>query len=133
MGVYSNIQIALDTKLASLSGSPSIAWENVAYRPTAGTSFLRPQHVSLDAERQTISDRTTKLTGTYHIDVFTEAEKGVGANNTLVDAIVSHFNGVETLTSSSTTLAITSVYRESKGLVNEWYMASVRINYFVFN
>lgn len=133
MGVYTDIQAALDTKLAALAGVPDIAWENVSYTPTSGTSFIRPTNIPTDANRVVLATRIQRISGIYQIDIFTEAEKGAGACNTLVDSIFDHFNGVETLTSGTTVIAISNLARTTIGDMSDWFMCSITINYFVYN
>jgi len=39
--IYDDIRAALETTLASIPNIPTIAWENVTFNPTTGTSFVK--------------------------------------------------------------------------------------------
>lgn len=41
--VYDDIRSALEITLNSVSGVPSIAWENVSFSPAAGSSYVKPR------------------------------------------------------------------------------------------
>jgi hypothetical protein len=43
--IQNDIRAALESHLAATSGLPSIAYENVAFEPTTGTSFLKVQYL----------------------------------------------------------------------------------------
>ena len=55
MGVYTNIQAALDTELNTISGSPSIAWPNTAFTPTHGTLYLEPTLLPSPSRLETLN------------------------------------------------------------------------------
>ena len=42
MSIYNTARAVLDTKLASVSGLPDVAWENVPYKTDPTVAFLKP-------------------------------------------------------------------------------------------
>ena len=41
--IYDDIRAALETKLNSVSGVPSISWENLQFSPTTGQPYVKPR------------------------------------------------------------------------------------------
>lgn len=131
--VFKDIQAALDTRLNSLSGSPSIAWENMPFTPTQGTLYLRPTFLPADSIPATLSaSGTDEHMGIYQIDIFVEAGKGKGEAITQADAIADHFKPVTELTYNSKTVRCIKVARASAQTVDGWYQIPIEISYLAF-
>lgn len=126
MSVFSNIQIALDSRLDAGSFGLSIAYENIDYTPVESTSFIRPTTLYGSAEVADVA-RLEKFSGIYQIDVFVEVEKGPGALNTLLDSIRDHFKSNLSLTAGSDTIMIRSIGRTSASRDRAWYQGSVEV------
>ena len=128
MGVFSNIQAALDTQLATLSGLPAVAWPNVRYVPVLGTTYLRPTLLPSNSVLNTVAGMS-KHPGIYQVDIFTEAEKGQGAGLTLADSIKTLFEASRRLTAGSDTIFIKSVSVGKGERQDAWNHIFVEINY----
>lgn len=128
MGVFSNVQRALDTQLATLSASPPVAWSNVKYTPVVGTSYLRPTILPANSELTTLTDHK-RNPGVYQVDIFTEVEKGEGAGLTLADSIKSLFEGNRRLTAGSDIVFIKQISLGRGERQNAWNHIFVEIHY----
>lgn len=129
MGVFLDIESALETKLAGISGAPKIQWENDAsYKPTIGTPFWRPTNIPFKSDVASNS-MLQKHQGIYHVDVFGVVNKGVGGIIGDLDKIYTAFNSVISLTSGSSRVDIQNVSRGK--IVNEdaWCHGFIEINY----
>ena len=133
MGVFTDIQVALDQRLNTTSGLPAVAWENLDFTPTKGTSFVRPTNLSADGQTISIGDRLQSLPGIYQVDVFTDVNQGAGALNTVCDSIRDHFNSVDTLTEGTTEVWLQSINRIPPERDEAWLRGSVIINYIVYS
>lgn len=131
MSVFTNIQVALDTRLAAGSFGIPIVYENVPYSPVAGTSWLRATTLFADAEVVTVS-RKERFRGIYQVDVFVELEKGSGDLNTLLDAVRDHFKASLNLTAGSDQIIIRNIGRTAATRDRAWYQGSVEVNFDVF-
>ncbi len=128
MGVFSNIQAALDTKLATLSGLPSVAWDNTKFIPTLGTTFLRPTLLPASSSLFTLNE-VRRNPGIYQVDIFTEVEKGPSAGLALADSIKTLFEGARRLTAGADTIFIKQVSLGKGERQDAWNHTFVEINY----
>jgi hypothetical protein len=132
MGILTNIELALHTRLATLSGSPSIEWPNTHFNPTENTLFLRPTILPSDTSLSTLAG-VEEHKGIYQVDVFVPLEKGVSALHTLLDGIDSLFKGNKTLTAGGDTIFIQAVSRGRTERQESWYVGFVEVNYLSYS
>jgi hypothetical protein len=135
MSVYTNIQIALDTKLNTISGSPSIAWPNTEFTPTHGTLYLEPIILPIVSSLETLNDYQ-RYSGIYQINVSVPLEKGTATVNLWTDRIVDLFIGDRRLVSGADTVLIQNTdrgptQRDTDNGV-EYYRTNVDINFIVY-
>ena len=90
MGVFNNIQSALDTTLAGVSSIPHIVYQNVEYIPVQGTTYVRPTLLPANSPLLTISG-AQKYAGIYQVDIFSPTGKGRGAALTIAENIKTAF------------------------------------------
>jgi hypothetical protein len=128
MGVFSNIQRALDTQLATLSGLPAVAWPNAKYVPVIGTTFIRPTVLPASSSLYTLNE-VRHNPGIYQVDIFTEVEKGLNASLTLADSIKALFETDRRLTAGSDTIFIKQVSLGKGERQDAWNHIYVEINF----
>lgn len=136
MGVYSNTQIALDTKLNEISGSPSIAWPNTAFTVTQGTTYLEPYLLSVNQNLLTLANYK-QYDGIYQIGISVPLEKGTATLNMWVDRINTLFESDRELLQGSDRVFIKNinrgpVMRDTSNRV-EYYRTFVDINFTVYS
>lgn len=131
MGVFTNIEAALHTRLATLSGSPAVQWPNTKYQPTENTTFLRPTVLPAATVLNTIAG-AEEHKGIYQIDVFVPVEKGVSALNTLLDSIQDLFKSNKVLTATDV-VWVQAVGRGRAQRQEAWYVGFVEVNYLCYS
>lgn len=131
MSVFINIENALNTKLATLSGSPAVQWPNTRYQPSENTPFLRPTILPAATVLDTLAG-TEEHKGIYQIDVFVPLEKGISAVNTLLDSIATLFRASKTLAATDIVF-IQSISRGKAERQESWYVSFVQINYICYS
>ncbi len=131
MGVFTNIEAALHTRLATLSGSPAVAWPNVHYQPTENTTFLRPTILPAATVLNTLAGMEEHK-GIYQVDVYVPAEKGVSALNTLLDSIQSLFKSNKTITATDVVF-VQAVSRSPAVRDEAWFTGFVEVNYICYS
>lgn len=129
--VFSNIQNALNTRLSTLTGTPSVAWPNVKFNPQIYTEYLRPTLLPATTTLHQV-DGTQKHQGIYQVDIFVPADKGVALATQYADAIITHFKG-QTLTSGTDTIFIQAVGIGSFIRDEAWYKTYVEIYYLCYS
>lgn len=131
MGTLIDIQLALDSKLSTLSPAVSTAWPNTKYKPTENTSFLRPTLLSTRQPGETLSGGQYHK-GIYQIDIFVPLEKGVSALLTIEDNLYTLFRKT-TLTKNSTVVWIKSVNRGPTQRDDAWYHGIIEVEFTCFD
>lgn len=129
MGVFSNIQKAMDTTLASVSAIPPIAWSNVEYIPTQGATFVRPTLMPAGSQMATLNG-TSRNPGIYQIDIFTPSGKGQGASLVIADAIKIKFESNRRIAANSDTIFILQVSLGKGERENAWDHIFVEVHYY---
>ena len=136
MGVYANIQTALDTKLNEISGSPSIAWPNTTFTVSHGTLYLEPYLLSVNQTLLTLSNYQ-QYDGIYQIGISVPLEQGTATLNTWVDRVNTLFASDRELLASGDRILIKHinrgpVMRDTADRV-EYYRTFVDINFTVYS
>jgi len=128
MGVFTDIQKALEVKLASISGAPAIVWENTKYTPSMGTKYWRPTLLPAASQLASV-DALQKHQGIYQVDIFVTPEKGPKLLIDELDKIYAAFNTTLSLTSGSTRVDILGVGRGSGRNEGAWYTGFIGMYY----
>lgn len=133
MALFTDIQAALDQRLAGVLGIPTIAFENVRFTPVAGTSYVRPTVILGTSALITLDIKRQTNPGIYSIAIFTESEKGPAAANTIADAIYDNFKAVNSITEGSTDVWIQGITRTQAVRDEAWYTTTVDIQFLVYS
>jgi uncharacterized protein DUF4128 len=131
MGVFTNIEAALHTRLATLGSSPPVAWPNTNYRPIENTTFIRPTVLPASTNLETLAGMEQHV-GIYQVDVFVPLEKGVATLDSWLDAIQSLFKSNKTLTATDVVF-VQAVSRSPAVRDEAWYTGFVEINYICYS
>ncbi len=131
MGVFSNIEIALNTRLATLSPLPLVAWPNVEFEPKENILFIRPTVLPVGSNLNQLNG-TELHKGIYQVDVYVPLEKGILVVNNLLDSIKTLFSSNRTLTATDT------VFIQEIGLgkaqrQESWYVGMVEVHYLCYS
>lgn len=127
MSTFNDIQNALNAKLASISGLPTIFYENIQNTPSQGTSYLRPTVLPASSELYTFTEGDLHH-GIYQIDIYTQVKKGTSPMLLLADAIRDGFRRAK-LTSGSTTVFIQNISISPAQQIENWWHCYVEVNY----
>lgn len=127
---FKDIDAALDARLNTMVGLPSVAWPNKKFEPTLETLYLRPTNLQGETVPVTNEDMTV---GVYQIDVFAESGNGNATVVAMADTITDHFkHGTEMVSNSiiveSKTVKINNINNDDNG----WIHLAVEVEYFSF-
>lgn len=132
MSLFNNIQNALNSRLATVSGLPTVYYANTEAEPTQGTNFVRATLLPAKSESYTFAQEN-KHQGIYQVDIFTQLKKGTAPLLLIADAIRDHFRAVKSVTSSSDTIFIQAVSLSQAQRVESFWHCYVEIEYLTFN
>jgi hypothetical protein len=134
MTIFVDINAALTNHLNTMTGKPSIAWENVEFTPVKGTLYIRPTLLPGDSIPATIGTAGHDINrGVYQIDIFAPPNDSTKAALDMADLISTRFKHGSVLTSNSVTVEIQSVSRRpALNDPNGWYKLMIEIVYYSF-
>jgi len=128
MGVFSDIQAALDTRLSTVAGLPAVAWENVHYKPSEGTPYVRPTNIAGDSTLDTMARQQMNI-GIYQVDLFYPTSNGTGTMLAMLDTIYDHFKADNELVENTTKVIVRSIGRTRVDREGSWSTAGIEIAY----
>jgi len=102
------VRLALRTFLETMAGLPtSRAWENVAFTPTTGTTWIAESYLPGPARKITLGALGEMETlPQYVVQVNVASNAGVGTADGLVDDILTHFAPETSITVTGATLRV---------------------------
>ncbi len=128
MGVLNDIQNALNTKLDSLSGLPTIYWQNTSKEPIQGTNFIRATLLPAAGRLLTLNNENEHI-GIYQVDIFTKINNGTSQALLLADIIREGFLR-QSLITNTTIVHIQNISMSQAQRDESWWHMFVEINYF---
>jgi len=127
MSVYNDIQNALNIKLATVSGLPTVYYPNHQDTPVQGTSYVRPTLLPTRGEIYTLNGGNMH-TGLYQVDIYTQLKKGTSPLLLIADAIRDTFKRTS-LTQGTTVVHIQNISISQAQRVESWWHCYVEVNY----
>lgn len=87
--IYDDIRAALETKLNSVSGVPSISWENLQFSPTTGQPYVKPRLLPTRREPAVRGlNPQMYYQGVFRVECYVPEGNGPGAGDDLADKII---------------------------------------------
>ena len=124
--IFNDVQAALDTKLATVSGTP-VAFPNIPYTPQATTTYLRASFLPAETVQAALgASGKDETNGIYQIDVVTPRGSG---RPQLIDTVADLFKRGTVLTYNSIKVRIRSVSMAPAILDDEWYFVPISVNF----
>jgi len=132
--IYDDIRVALEVKLSNVSGLPEVAWENLTYSPTTGTSFVKPRLVPTVREPAVRGlNPQIYYQGIFRVDCFVPEGLGPAAADDLADKIIDAFEATTDVTNGSTNVSIRYAEREQGMPDGSFFMVPVNIGWYIYN
>lgn len=126
----SNIRAAFVTRLQAFPALPPVAWENIAYTPVTGTTYLRPYLLPAEPFQAEIgSNGQNRHTGIYQINIFAPAGCGTATVNTLRDALINHFKRGTVLTYSGISVTCEKAFAGPMPTETDWVRIPITVRY----
>lgn len=124
--IFNDVQAALDTKLATITGT-SVAFPNVPYKPQAGTTYLRASFLPAETVQASMgANGKDETNGIYQIDVV--VPRGTGRPQ-LIDTVADLFKRGTVLSYNSISVRVRSVSMSPAILDDEWYFVPISVNF----
>ena len=128
MGVFNDIQNALNAKLNSISGDlPLIYWPNSQLEPNRNNSYIRPTLLPASSENYTLNGGNYHQ-GIYQVDIFVQLNKGTAAAFLLADQIRELFLR-QSIVANTTIVHIQNISMSQAQRDEGWWHVFVEVNY----
>ena len=126
----SDIRSAFATKLLAFTSVPSIAWENTAFTPAAGATYLRPTLLTAEPVQAEIGAAgLNRHTGVFQVSIYAPTGTGLLAINTLRNSLIDYFKRGTQLQYGAVTVTISKAFAGAYLQETAWIHVPVTIRY----
>lgn len=129
------IRTVLETHLSTTPSPalPALAWPNVPYTPTVGTPYITVEFIPVLRRPVVVGpDPEQRHSGLFYLTVFTPESRGADAGLTIVDQLLTRFNGHTSITGATVNVSIE--YSEAKMALHmpPFYAIPVEIGWYAY-
>jgi len=134
MSIINDIRACLDTHLAGTVGLPAVAYQNVPYEPTTGTTFVKVDMVPT-SRRPAVRglNPQQRYDGLYSILICTPENLGPGAGYDVADLLLDRFDATTDISLSGLTISIDYSEVRTSFLDSPFYCTPVTVAWYVYN
>ncbi len=136
--IHNDIRAALETHISTTADLPDIAYENVAFEPTTGTSFIRVMYLPT-VTRPAVRGLNPQLRyqGVFAVTVFTPEGNGPSTADGYVNKVIDAFQATTDISftnAQSETIKLSIDYAErQQGLIDSpWYYVPINIGWYIY-
>ena len=136
--IQNDIRAALESHLSATSGLPSIAYENVAFEPTTGTSFLKVQYLPT-VTRPAVRGLNPQLRyqGVFSVTVFAPEGQGPATADDYANKVIDAFAATTDISftnGDAETIIVSIDYAErQQGMIDStWYFVPINIGWYIY-
>lgn len=131
--IYDNIRAALETKLSTVSGVPSIGWENLQFSPTTGQAYVKPRLLPTRREPAVRGlNPQMYYQGVFRVECYVPEGNGPAAGDDLADKVIDAFEAATDVSYSGTIVSIRYAEREAAEIDGPFYMIPVNIGWYIY-
>ena len=136
--IHNDIRAALETHISTTANLPTIAYENVAFEPTTGTSFVKVMYLPT-VTRPAVRGLNPQLRyqGVFAVTVFTPEGNGPSTADDYVNKVINAFQATTDISftnAQSETIKLSIDYAERRqGLIDSpWYYVPINIGWYIY-
>jgi len=137
--IHNDIRAALETHISNTANLPTIAYENVAFEPTTGTSFIQVRYMPTST-RPAVRGLNPQLRyqGVFYVIVSTPEGNGPSTADGYVNKVIDAFQATTDISftnAESETIKLSIDYAErQQGLIDSpWYHVPISIGWYIYN
>lgn len=131
--IYDDIRAALEVKLSTVAGVPSIGWENAQFSPTTGQPYVKPRLMPTRREPAVRGvNPQMYYQGLFRIECYVPEGAGPSAGDDLADKIIEAFEATTDVSQGSTIVSIRYAEREMAEIDGPFYMIPVNIGWYIY-
>ena len=136
--IHNDIRAALETHISTTANLPTIAYENVAFEPTTGTSFVKVQYLPTITQPAVRGlNPQLRYQGVFAVTVFTPEGNGPSTADDYVNKVINAFQATTDISftnAQSETIKLSIDYAErQQGLIDSpWYYVPINIGWYIY-
>ena len=136
--IHRDIRAALEKHINDTANLPHIAYENIAYEPTTGTSFIRVQYLPTVARPAARGlNPQLRYQGLFSVTVFAPEGNGPATADEYANTVINAFAATTDISftnSQSQTIKLSIDYAErQQGLIDSpWYYIPINIGWYIY-
>tara|TARA_B100000497_G_C7635586_1_gene382050 strand:- start:349 stop:774 length:426 start_codon:yes stop_codon:yes gene_type:complete len=137
--IHNDIRAALETHISNTANLPTIAYENVAFEPTTGTSFIQVRYMPTST-RPAVRGLNPQLRyqGVFYVIVSTPEGNGPSTADDYANKVINAFQvttDISFTNAQSQTIKVSIDYAErQQGLIDSpWYHVPISIGWYIYN
>jgi len=132
--IQREIRSILETQLAAVNDVPQIAYENVPYSPTTGTSYIEVNFVPT-SRRPAVRglNPQQRYEGIFIINCYAPEGKGPAAAETIAENVMTAFEATTSLTTNNITVSVDYSEVRQGYLDSPWFVVPVSIGWYAYN
>ena len=132
--IHSDIRAALESKLANIAGIPPIAFDNVPYDPTTGTSFIKSSYIPVTRVPAVRGLNPSQLyKGFYSVTVYCPEGNGPGVADGIANTVIENFEAATDVSLNNFNVSIDYAERQQGFLDTPWYYIPINIGWYIYN
>ena len=132
--IHSDIRAALESKLANIAGIPPIAFDNVPYDPTTGTSFIKSSYIPVTRVPAVRGLNPSQLyKGVYSVTVYCPEGNGPGVADGIANTVIENFEAATDVSLNNFNVSIDYAERQQGFLDTPWYYIPINIGWYIYN
>ena len=132
--IHSDIRAALESKLANIAGIPPIAFDNVPYDPTTGTSFIKSSYIPVTRVPAVRGLNPSQLyKGLYSVTVYCPEGNGPGVADGIANTVIENFEAATDVSLNNFNVSIDYAERQQGFLDTPWYYIPINIGWYIYH
>ena len=124
----------MESKLANIAGIPPIAFDNVPYDPTTGTSFIKSSYIPVTRVPAVRGLNPSQLyKGLYSVTVYCPEGNGPGVADGIANTVIENFEAATDVSLNNFNVSIDYAERQQGFLDTPWYYIPINIGWYIYN
>tara|TARA_R110002153_G_scaffold206772_1_gene359628 strand:- start:91 stop:498 length:408 start_codon:yes stop_codon:yes gene_type:complete len=131
--ITKEIRSILETQLANVAETPEIAYQNVPYTPTTGTSYIEVSYLPT-SRRPSVRglNPQQRYEGVLAVNCYAPEGKGPAEAETIAENVIDAFEATTSLTLNNVTVSIDYAEVKQGFLDSPWFVVPVNIGWYAY-
>ena len=132
--IHKEIRSILEVQLSNISNVPQIAYENVPYVPTTGTSYIKVDYLPT-SRRPAVRglNPQQRYDGIFAINCYAPEGNGPSAAETIAENVMTAFEATSSFTTNNVTVSIDYAEADQALVDSPWFLVPVNIGWYAYN